>query len=121
MIDKVTDMLLSEKYSEKEALSMFIWKLSEIDPPMTTLEQSMFCVYYRINKSYSEISIENTETAFDILEIPKSKLGLTSRELRKVALIAYWEQFNNLTVAVSDMLTNARLIGMKKKALSYLI
>ena len=121
LIDRVTGKLLSEKHTEKEAMSMFLWKLSEIEPSITFMEQNIFCARYRMFKSFKEISIENTEVAFEILGIPKSKLGLPGSELIKAAKSAYWEHFNSLTGTLHDMLSNAREVGIKKKALSYLI
>ena len=119
LINRVSGKLLSEKYSEKEALSMFLWKLSEIEPPITFVEQNIFCARYRMFQSYAEMSIENTEAAFEILGIPKNKLSLPMSEMSKAAKSAYWEQFNNLTCTFNDMLVNARELGIKKKALSY--
>ena len=121
LIDRVTVKLLSESYSEKEAVAMFLWKLSEIEPSLTFVEQNVFCARYRMFKSYAEMLIENKEAAFEILGIPKNKLSLPMSELSKAAKSAYWEQFNSLTCTFNDMLINAREIGIKKKALNYLM
>ena len=100
---------------------MFLWKLSELEPSITFMEQNIFCARFRMFQSYAEISFENTEAAFEILDIPKNKLSLPMSKLSKVAKSAYWEQFNRLTRTFDEMLMNAREIGIKKKALSYIV
>ncbi|WP_066633496.1 hypothetical protein [Desulfolucanica intricata] len=120
VINKVTAKLLSDRLTEKEALSMFLWKLIDIEPPVSYDEQLVFCALYRMFSSYNSVMIKNREQALKILNIDEDKRDLPQVELLKEAKLAYWEQFNTLTQSASDFALNAHEIGIKKKAFIFL-
>lgn len=120
VINKVTLKLLLECSTEKEALSLFFWKLADLELPVTYGEQMIFRALYRMFHICCDIEINSKETAAETLNISKDKLKLPQKEIIKEIKIAYWKQFNELTHDQKSLFANACKIVIKKKAFIFL-
>ena len=106
--------------TDSEAVGMLFWKLSSLEPPLSREEQLLFCAFCRIYQSYFKVKIGNPDRAFEILGISIGKLNMSQSSILKEAKLSYWRQYNELSHDLKQLLSHAREIGKKKKALSYL-
>lgn len=120
IINKLVVDFYSEGYAEEEVWGLFLWKLADLDPPVSKEEQLYFHALYRIHRNFCDFTIDKKETALEILGIPKDRLDLSQKELVKETKIVYWKQFNELSPNLNSLLTNSLEIGIKKKAFIYL-
>ncbi|MDD3653153.1 MAG: hypothetical protein PHO01_03035 [Desulfotomaculaceae bacterium] len=121
IICNLADNLHKAGYTEEEALGVFFWKLSGLDPPVNYDELLYFQALFRIHRSFCNMAIDNKETALEILGISKDKLELPQKELNKEAKKVYWQQINDLSRDLVSLLANSSEIGIKRKAFIYLI
>lgn len=119
IINNLTVKLLSENYSEEEAFAMFLWKLADLDQPVNYGEQLVFRAMFRMFRGYREISVNNREHAFELLDIPRYKLNYSGIEIIKNAKLAYWKNFYGIS-NMHDFVKKARRIGAQKKAVTFL-
>lgn len=120
VIGRVTAKLLTAGYGLEKALSLFLWELADLEPPVTHEEQLFFRTLHRMFHFIRSVEIDNEEIAFDILKISGEKLDLTQMELLKEAKLAYWKQFNELARDPKNLLANARKVIIMKKAFDFL-
>lgn len=121
VIRSVAAGLLNNQNTEREALSLFLWKLSDMEPPVSVAEQLYFCALYRMNKGYTGFSFESVEAALEMLNInSKNAQFYSTVKLLKAAKLAYWKQYNYLTETTNLLLTHAYTLGVKKKAFDFL-
>lgn len=121
VIKKVTVKLLLAGYRVEEALYLFYWKLSELEPPVTHEEILFFRALYRLFHLSCEPGIDSKVKALETLKISQEKLEMPPKELLKEAKIAYWKHFNGCSLHPVDLLAHASEIVVKKKAFNFLI
>lgn len=120
IINKVIVNTLLEEYTEEEALGIFLWKLTDIEPPINHRELLLFRALYRTFRAYCNTTISNTADALKFFNIPAEKLGLSSSQIIKEIKISYWNYINDNTCNINKFLQNAHNIGARKKAFYYL-
>lgn len=119
IINNLIVKLLLECSSEEEAVDMFLWKLADLDQPVNYGEQLVFRALFRMFRGYCEISVNNREQAFRLLNIPRDKLNYPGKEIMKNAKLSYWKNFYNVS-NMNDFVKRARRIGAQKKAFTFL-